>query len=208
MQPAGKDRQPQPMSRRAFLCGLSTTITGAFLAACGPPRSTNRAEIAFGPQATPQIILPSPMPPAATATVPPESGGLPLEQFLALSTVLTGVANLSPVLGAVYLQSLQASTEFTVTVADLYQQAGFSPESSPTLEALQANGLFTEEATRKLLSKITQLWYTGIYTNEEGEEIVATYVDALAWQTLAFTKPTTICGYPGFWSEAWERVLD
>jgi len=27
-------------------------------------------------------------------------------------------------------------------------------------------------------------------------------------QTLRFTKPMTICGYPGFWSEAWEQVLD
>lgn len=53
-----------------------------------------------------------------------------------------------------------------------------------------------------------QLWYTGIYTKADGEATVATFVDALAWQTLAFTKPMTICGYPGFWSEAWEPILD
>lgn len=208
MQPGEKKRQPYQMSRRAFLCGLSTTITGVFLAACGPPRSTNRAEIAFGPQATPQIILPSPMPPAVVATVLPEPGGLPLEEFLTLSAALTGVANLSPLLGAVYLQSLQRTPDFNGTIADLYQRAGFSPERLPTLAALQANGFFAEEATRNLLSQITKLWYTGIYTNEEGEEVVATFVDALALQTLRFTKPMTICGYPGFWSEAWEQVLD
>lgn len=201
-----ENRQPRRLSRRAFLRSLSTTLAGAFLVACGPPRSTDQSGIAFGPRATPQIVLPSPIPPAATAQ--PELGGLPLAEFLALSTVLTGVANLSPLLGVVYLESLQRSSEFSVTVADLYQEGEFSSETPPTLEALEAKGFFAQEATRKLLTKITEMWYTGIYTNEEGEETIATFADALAWQTLAFTKPMTICGYPGFWSEAWELVLD
>lgn len=207
MHPTDKSGQPRHMSRRAFLCGLSTTFSGVFLAACGPPRTTNRADIAFGPQATPQIVLPSPVP---TTTLSPAAGGdLPLAEFLALSAVLTGVANLSPDLGRVYLQSLQANTAFQVTVADLYEQAGFRSDAPPTtVAALASAGLFDQETTRALVDRIIELWYTGIYTNEAGEEAVATYVDALAWQTLAFTKPTTICGYPGFWSEAWEPVLD
>jgi hypothetical protein len=95
-----------------------------------------------------------------------------------------------------------------MTMADLYTQGGFSTERPPTLEALTAQGFFGQEATRKLLSQMTKLWYTGTYTTDEGEEAVATFVDALAWHTLVFTKPMTICGYPGFWSEAWEQVLD
>ena len=94
-------------------------------------------------------------------------------------------------------------------MADLYAQAVFRSAAPPTtVSALEAAGLFTQAAPRSLADRIIELWYTGIYTNAEGEERVATFVDALAWQTLAFTKPMTICGYPGFWSEAWEPVLD
>ncbi|MEZ4728460.1 MAG: sugar dehydrogenase complex small subunit [Caldilineaceae bacterium] len=202
MQQQRENQQPRRLSRRAFLRSLSITITGVFLAACGPPRSREQPGIAFGPQATPQIALPSPVP-----TTQEEAVDAPLAAFLTLSTVLTGVPNLSPELGRVYLQSLQRSSEFPITVTDLYQQGEFSSETPPTLEALETKGFFAQEATRKLLNKITELWYTGIYTNEAGEDTVATFVDTLAWQTLAFTKPKTICGYPGFWSEAWEPVL-
>ena len=196
----------QPISRRTFLCSLAATATSALLSACGPPRSTDQSAVAFGRQATPQVVLPSPVP----ATPPPASDtDAPLTAFLTLSAVLTGVSNLNPALGRLYLQSLQASDEFAVTVADLYVQAGLRSATPPrTVADLEAAGLFTQEATRRLADKIIELWYTGIYTNAEGEETVATFVDALAWQTLAFTKPTTICGYPGFWSEAWEPVLD
>ena len=198
--------QPRRLSRRAFLCSLSTVLSGALLVACGPPRSNSRADLAFGPQATPPAALPSPVP--ATLPAAP-SDDLPIDQFLALSAVLTGVPTLNPDLGRIYLQSLQASPDFTVTVTELYEQAGFRTDAPPpTIATLESAGLFAQEATRTLADRIIDLWYTGVYTNTEGEETVATYVDALAWQTLAFTKPTTICGYPGFWSEAWEPVLD
>lgn len=198
------------LSRRTFLRSLPV-LTGAFLTACGPPRSAAQPGLAFGPGATPQVVLPSPVP----SQVEESADDLPLAEFLALSAVLTGVENLSPTLGRIYLQSLQNSDEFEISVAELYERAGFRADPPPTsIAALEAAGLFTEEAVqpqqsaRSLADKIIELWYTGIYTNEEGEEVVATFVDALAWQTLVFTKPTTICGYPGFWSEAWEPVLD
>lgn len=198
--------QPRRLSRRMFLCSLSTVLSGAFLTACGPPRSNSRTDLAFGPQATPPAALPSPVP--ATPSAAPNDD-LPLAQFLALSAVLTGVPTLNPELGRIYLQSLQASSDFTVTVQELYEQAGFHANAPPpTIGMLESADLFTQEATRALVDRIIELWYTGVYTNAQGEETVATYVDALAWQTLAFTKPTTICGYPGFWSEAWEPVLD
>lgn len=205
MKPTRRDQQ-QLISRRAFLQVLATTAGSALIAGCGPPRSTNRAEIAFGPQATPQVILPSPVPPTPAAAM--QETPL-LQSFLALSALLTGVANLNPALGQLYLQSLQASDEFDLTVDELLTQAGFNAATPPdSLAALDAAALFTQGASRKLADKITELWYTGVYTNEQGDEAVATYADALAWQTLTFTKPTTICEYPGFWSEAWEPVLD
>lgn len=206
MNPATKAEQAQPISRRTFLQALATSAAGLLIAGCGPPRSTNRAEIAFGLQATPQVILPSPVPstPAATTQETPL-----LQSFLTLSALLTGVANLNPALGQLYLQSLQASDEFALTVAELCAQAGVSATTPPdSIAALEATGIFAQEASRTLADKITELWYTGVYTNAAGEERVATYADALAWQSLTFTKPMTICGYPRFWSEAWESVLD
>ena len=196
---------PRRLSRRAFLGSLSTALSGALLVACGPPRSNSRADQAFGAQATPPAALPSPMP--ATPAVPLDD--LPLAQFLALSAVLTGVPTLNPELGRIYLKSLQNSPDLAVTVSEFYEQAGFRTNAPPpTIALLEDAGLFAQEATRTLADRIIELWYTGVYTNEQGEETVATYVDALAWRALTFTKPTTICGYPGFWSEAWEPVLD
>lgn len=197
--------QPRRLSRRAFLSSLSTALSGVFLVACGPPRSNSRADQAFGAQATPPAALPSPMPATPAARV----DDLLLAQFLALSAVLTGVPTLNPELGRIYLQSLQTNPDLLVSVPELYEQAGFRTDTPPpTIAMLEETGLFAQEAIRTLADRIIELWYTGVYTNEQGEERVATYVDALAWRTLAFTKPTTICGYPGFWSEAWEPVLD
>lgn len=197
---------PHRLSRRAFLCSLTTVLSGALVIACGPPRSNSRSDLAFGAQATPPAALPSPAP--ATAPTAADAN-LALAQFLALSAVLTGVPNLNPDLGRIYLQSLQASSAFAITVPELYEQAGFRTDApAPTIALLESAGLFAEEATRRLADRIIDLWYTGVYTNEQGEDAVATHVDALAWRTLVFTKPTTLCGYPGFWSEAWESVLD
>ncbi|MCE7990292.1 MAG: twin-arginine translocation signal domain-containing protein, partial [Caldilinea sp. CFX5] len=158
MKPATQDKQSQRVSRRTFLQALVTTTIGALSAACGPPRSTNQAEMAFGPQATPQVILPSPAPPtpAATTQEPPL-----LHSFLALSALLTGVANLNPALGQLYLQSLQASDEFAMSVTELFAQAGFDAATPPdSIAALEATGIFAQEPLRKLADKITELWYT------------------------------------------------
>lgn len=206
MNSAPKAGQAQPLSRRTFLQAFATTAVGAVIAGCGTPRSTNQAAIAFDPQATPQVILPSPVPPTPVTT---DQETPLLQPFLTLSALLTGVTNLNPVLGQIYLQSLQASDKFALTVAELCEQAGVGAATPPdSIAALAATGIFAQDASRNLTDKIIELWYTGVYTNEAGEESVATYADALAWQSLTFTKPMTICGYPRFWSEAWETVLD
>jgi hypothetical protein len=135
-------------------------------------------------------------------TPPLDSEGLALEDFLTLSSVLTGVEELDPQVGSVYLQSLEASDQFEVSLSDLYQQAGFGRGTQPgTVAQLEANGLFEQESTRKLADKIIEYWYTGVYESAQGEQAVATFVDVLAWRTLRFTKPQTICGAPGFWAE-------
>ncbi len=199
------------LTRRAFLRGALATAGGGILAACTPGREPAQPFVGEYNTATPARVLASPR--AATTAVgaaaeetptpdgrPQTADGRLLEQFLMLSAVLTGVENLDRVVGRVYLESLQASGEFEVALDELYEQAGFADGAAPsTIEALQENGIFDSEATSALADKIIELWYTGVYTTPEGEQMVATYVDALAWKVLSFTKPNTICGSPGFW---------
>lgn len=186
------------LTRRQFLTTLGLSVSAGWLVACAPARTT---PIPLASPFPTHPVLPSPQA-AGTATPLPKPEGLSLTDFLALSAVLTGVDELNPQLGSVYLQSLQASTEFTTTLADLHAQAGFRNEPPPTtVEALEANGLFAQESTRKLADKIIEYWYTGSYDTAEGEQAVATFVDALAWRTLSFTKPLTICGVPNFWAQ-------
>ncbi len=207
----------RPLSRRTLLRGLSLAASGALLAACGPPRGESAAmarQLAFGPQVTPQTILPSPMP-DTTVTPTADQDSLSLDEFLLLSTVLTGVPNLDPELGQLYLQNLNA-THGAATLADLYTETGLrttapaanatAPPANATLAAATAS--LDKSTGGPLAATIAKLWYSGIYTADSGEAIVATFADALAWKTLTFTKPTTICGEPGFWSEAWEATLD
>jgi hypothetical protein len=124
-----------------------------------------------------------------------------LEAFLALSSVLTGYDQLDPELGAIYLRSLQDNPEFGGGLEALYEQAGVAAGGQPDgIEALEQAGVFEQEQSRALADKIITLWYTGIYDQGE-EQAVATFVDALAWKSITFTKPPTICGSYGFWAE-------
>jgi hypothetical protein len=186
---------------------VGVSLAGSALAACTGERFTVRPP-AGEPLAPLLPVLPSPQPPA-TPTFVAEPGVLALDDFLTLSAVLTGVENLNPLLGAVYLQSLHASSQLGATPAELFEQAGFAAGApAPTVEDLEASGLFAQEAMRTLADKITEYWYTGVYDTPDGEEAVATFVDALAWQTLRFTKPPTICGAPDFWTEPPEENPD
>ncbi|HRW09748.1 MAG TPA: sugar dehydrogenase complex small subunit [Caldilineaceae bacterium] len=189
------------MSRRAFLRGITISLSGLVVLACGPARGGEEIgqRLALGPHATPPVVLPSPMPAAATATPAPL-----LQEFLALSSLLTGVAELEPELGRIYLQSLQRTEESQSALQALWEEAGFQRGALPTsLAALEERNMFGNEEIRNVTNRIIEMWYTGIYTDDAGEDVVATYVDALAWRTLRFTKPKTICGEPGFWAQEW-----
>jgi hypothetical protein len=206
-----KGNTQKRLNRRQFVQALGLTFVGGSLVACGATRFTSRPSTLDLTTHT-YPILPSPQP-AAGAETSTAGGKLPLEEFLALSAVLTGFDNLNPTLGARYLQSLQESGQFeapvTETVIEVYNQAGFGTDTPPTaVEELEEAGLFDQESTRQLLDTIIETWYTGIYTTPEGEPAVATYVDALMWQALPFTKPLTICGSPNFWSDPPERALE
>lgn len=203
-----KSNSQGQLNRREFLRNAATAITGALLVACGAQRTNDPPLTVLGPQATPPQLLPSPQPRESAETGNMPTAERDLADFLALSVLLTGVPDLTPTLGQVYLQSLQANPQFAPGLADLFDRAGVRSATPPTLADVEAMGLFDQAERRALADTILELWYTGIYQTAEGEEQVATFVDALAWQTLTFTKPMTWCGWPGFWSEAPEPALD
>ena len=114
---------------------------------------------------------------------------------------MTGYDNLDPAVGKVYFDSISQSGNFDMTVDALAQAAGLPSDAPPTAADLEAAGLFDNPAARSLSDAILNMWYTGIYTTAEGDQATATYVGALVWRAMTFTKPLTVCGSPGFWAQ-------
>lgn len=187
------------LTRRQFLHGGTAVLLSAALSACG---AEGTAPVSPYQTAFPNPVLESPVPPATpteSASAPEEAA---LNRFLALSAALTGVSPLNPVLGRVYWQSLQNDAELTMTPEALIEQvqAETAVSTELTLANLEAAGVFAQDEAQKLADKIIEYWYTGTYKDEQGETAVATFVDALAWNVLTYTKPQTICGSPYFWA--------
>jgi hypothetical protein len=183
-------------SRRALLGSAALAAAGGALTAC----TVQTGSVWQGAPLHP--ILPSPRPAGARPPATPLPGGVDLEGFLALSSVLTGFDDLDPVLGRTYLLSLQTRENPEASVGELYERAGFAGPAPPhSVDELDAAGVFDTDALNALADTIITYWYTGIY-DSGGEQVVATYVDSLAWQAIGYTKPRSICGpYPGFWRE-------
>lgn len=191
------------LTRREFLVAVLGVAAAELLVGCRPSQMGAEGQTT----AVPLRVLESPVP-VATATVAATpattadglQGGLQLEEFLVLSSVLTGFAELDPVLGRVYLQSLQQSADFERSLAELYEEAGFGSAAPPTsVTVLEDGGFFDSEPNRTLADAIIEQWYTGVY-QQDGEDAVATFVDSLTWKAINYTKPPTICDPPGQWA--------
>jgi hypothetical protein len=193
------------ISRRHFLRAVPIVAAGTFLAGCAV--ETEHGQRGMPPEPVfVDVDLPPARPPTSALG---QENDAQLSTFLSLSTLLTGVDGLDPRLGQIYLQSIQNNSESGAALNALFEQAlGDSSALPATLEELENRGIFAAETTRKAADKITELWYTGVYQNEQGTDVVATYVDALAWKTLTFTKPMSICGSYRFWTEPPEGVID
>lgn len=201
-------RRPAALSRRAFLHSAALSLFGGALAACGAPGDRTGLEVSGTVLRLPDPVLPSPEPPGAQAA-PAPGGPLALDGFLALSALLTGFGGLNPTTGAVYLESLRANPELGPGLEALYEQAGFAGGAgAQTVQDLEARGALEDETARAAADRLIEMWYSGVYDTPDGGQAVATYADALVWRAVPYTKPLTICGVPGFWSEAPELVLD
>ena len=184
------------MNRRQFLRAGVLTLGALTAAACA---SAEEVVVAPQPIAMPveRPILPSPVPQPTLAVE-----DIPLARFMALSALLTGYEPLNPVLAQVYFTSLQGQ-ELPIAPEEMFALAGLDGEQAPTtLEELEQGGFFDNEAANEVANTILTYWYTGIYDTGPEEQAVATYVDSLTWRAIAYTKPLTICGAPGFWAEA------
>lgn len=103
------------------------------------------------------------------------------DQFLRLSTALTGVADLDAGVAATLLRGLLATGQGT-TLAALVAGANDSP-------------------ARALANEIVAEWYSGLYDDGKAQA-VATFDQALLWNALSFTKPFGSCGgAPGYWAD-------
>jgi hypothetical protein len=183
-----------PLTRRDFLRAVLLLSGSAVIASCSG-QAAELVDAGGWKTPTPDQLLPV----ATPEGEPP--GGEELEDFLALSAMLTGVQNLDRDLGAAFLSALKSTSGFGAGLDELYRQAGFGSAQPPeSLQDLESAGVFENEGTSSLAETITTAWYTGIV--EGGQEpVVVTFVDSLALKTLHFTKPLTICGTFGFWAE-------
>jgi len=129
------------------------------------------------------------------------AGTVTLNQFLSLSSLLTGVSGLDPDLGKTYLGGLELKPGSSAALMALVQRSGIaSPTPPKTLAQLTATGVFSDQAMRGAVDKILEYWFTGTYDTPSGPR-VATYAGALAW-TTSYTKAMSLCGgVTGYWAE-------
>lgn len=118
------------------------------------------------------------------------SGGPFLDDFMRLSTALTGHTGLDKELGQIYLDALlhtpHGEDDLTRLFAEL-EEGGIPAYVREELQAI-ARGL--------LLA-----WYTGHYPTMSGPK-VATFTQALAWHALGYTTAPSICGGTmGHWGD-------
>ena len=101
------------ISRRTFLRNASIVTAGALVAACRVGRDNPPVVDRVEP-AVLEARVPATEAAAQVQELPPA-----LSDFLALSALLTGVDNLDPTVGALYLQSLQNNPDFTETIEEV-----------------------------------------------------------------------------------------
>ena len=90
---------------------------------------------------------------------------------------------------------------------------GYPPESldrrfaSALLQALIGQGAEIEtlrdgsDVAEKLAVQIVSAWYSGVLPTTP-TPTVAKFHDSLAWRTVDFATPPSVCGLPGAWAEA------
>jgi len=126
-----------------------------------------------------------------------------LDDFLALSSILTGVGDLDPALGRHYLDRLK-STPFAPAILEILRRFHeFQP--GPTLADEVTQQLVSDDNLRPTLTQVVLLWYTSAMHDNDGMPATLRYgtqdeyFSGLGWRILGAHAPGLSGGYFGHW---------
>jgi Membrane bound FAD containing D-sorbitol dehydrogenase len=127
-----------------------------------------------------------------------------LEDFLALSRILTGVENLDAELGRLYLDRL-TSTPFGPSLRQILDRfRGLGADA--TLAGRVKREILADDGLRPTVGQIILLWYTSAMWDSLTSVPIALrygtqeeYFSGLAWQIMGAHVPGLSGGYFGHW---------
>lgn len=134
---------------------------------------------------------------------------LMIEDFIALSRILTGVAGLNEELGRQYLDRLTSSPHQPILRRILETFRGFAT-NSPLIDEVKAQIVGNDEF-RSTVCQIVLLWYTAAMWDNPTTPMDPTapinlrygnqdeYFSGLAWQIIGAHVPGLSGGYFGHW---------
>lgn len=104
-----------------------------------------------------------------------------VDDFVALSRVLTGKRNLPAAHAAAYLELLD-DAGLPMSASELVRSAGYRGRMGPgDLAELEATGALSSPAARTCARAIAAAWWSGTAPTHAGGRVVVTYTDALVW---------------------------
>jgi hypothetical protein len=125
-----------------------------------------------------------------------------IDEFLALSRMLTGVEKLNAELGRQYLDRLSSSPFDPFLLEILERFRGFT-DGPTTAEGLKQ--ILGDEMLRLTICQVILLWYTSAMWDNLSNPITLRfgaqeeYFSGLAWQIIAAHVPGVSGGYFGHW---------
>jgi len=126
-----------------------------------------------------------------------------VNEFLALSRILTGVDNLDPKLGQRYLDRL-TSTPFEPFLRQILERFKALKQDATVTERVKEE-ILGEEALLPTIGQIVLLWYTSAMWDKQGPPMTLRYgtqeeyFSGLAWQAIGAHVPGLSGGYFGHW---------
>jgi hypothetical protein len=126
-----------------------------------------------------------------------------LEEFLALSRILTGVDSLDLALGSQYLDRL-LSSPLEPSVRQILKRFG-TLKTGATLAGQVQKKILGDDALRPSVCQIVLLWYTSALRDNEGPALALRYgtreeyFSGLAWRIMGAHAPGLSGGYFGHW---------
>jgi hypothetical protein len=126
-----------------------------------------------------------------------------LEEFIALSRILTGVDSLDPALAAQYLDRL-LSSPLEPSVRQILKRFGIL-KSGASLAGQVQKKIVGDDALLLTVCQIILLWYTSALRDNQSPSITLRYgtqeeyFSGLAWRIMGAHAPGLSGGYFGHW---------